>query len=135
MAKKTDIDQSIEDFRSKGGGSRHTIKRVLGGKLDKNGAPFHKENMQFEDENEGARIVDVVQTGTCSFGHTVDDKIRVAGVCEVGGEVLCSTEGCMLQCVECGAAVCRRHGTIYRDKAYCQRHKWIKYWRMFWRLD
>jgi len=57
MAKKTDIDQSIEDFRSKGGGSRHTIKRVLGGKLDKNGAPLHKENMQFEDENEGARIV------------------------------------------------------------------------------
>ena len=135
MAKKSNMDRLRDEFREKGGGSRHTIMRVLGGKLDKNGTPFHKENVQFEDENEGARIVDVIQTSTCSFGHTVDDKIRVAGVCEIGGEVLCSTENCLLRCVHCGAVVCRVHGSIYHDKTYCQRHKWIKYWRMFWRLD
>lgn len=83
MAKRSNINRLRGEFRRKGGGSRHTTLRVLGGKLDKDGAPFHKEHFQFEDERDGPRIVDVIQTGTCSFGHTIDDKVRVAGVCEL----------------------------------------------------
>jgi hypothetical protein len=136
MAKRHKIDILRSEFRRKGGGSRQTILRLLGGKLDREGAVFHKERLQFEDEKEGPRIVDIVQTNTCSFGHTIDDKVRVAGICEIGGEVLCSTEGCMLRCTYCGAVVCRRiHSSTYGDKTYCQRHKWIHYWRMFWRLE
>jgi len=134
MAKQHLIDNLCGEFRRKGGGSRQTILRVLGGKLDKNGSPFRKEHLQFEDEKEGPRVVDVVQTSTCSFGHTIDDKIRVAGICEIGGEVLCATEGCMRQCV-CGAVVCRRHSRTFGEKTYCRPHIWIHYWRMFWRLD
>lgn len=135
VAKRSNIDRLHSEFRRKGGGSRQTTLRVLGGKLDKNGSPFHKEHFQFEDERDGPRTVDVVQMGTCSFGHTIGDKVRLAGICERGDEVLCSVEGCMLRCVHCGAVVCRVHSSTSGDKTYCQRHKWVLYWRMFWRLD
>ena len=135
MKKRNPIDSLYNEFRRKGGGSRHTTLRILGGKLDKNGAPFRKEQLQFEDDKDGPRIIDVVQTSICSFGHTIDDKVRVAGICEIGGEVLCSTEKCLLQCIYCGAVVCRIHSSTYGDKTYCQHHKWIHYWRLFWRLD
>jgi hypothetical protein len=135
MAKQPNIKRLLSEFRRKVGGSRHTVRRVLGGKLERDGTTFLKEHLQFEDEREGIRTLDVVQTSTCSFGHTIDEKVRAAGISEIGGEVLCSTEGCLLRCVHCGAVVCRVHGSIYHDKTYCQRHKWIKYWRMFWRLD
>jgi len=133
--KTTPLDRLHREFRRKGGGSRHTSLRILGGKLDKNGPAFHKEHLQFEDDKDGPRILDVVQTSTCSFGHTVDDKVRVAGICEIGGEVLCSSEGCLLHCVHCGAVVCHIHSSTYGDITYCRNHKWIHYWRMFWRLD
>jgi hypothetical protein len=135
MAKRHSIKNLYGEFRREGGGSRHTILRTLGGKLDKNGSPFRKEHLQFEDEKEGPRIIDVVETSTCSFGHTIDDKVRAAGICEIGEEVLCSTEGCLLQCVFCGAVVCRSHSSTYNGKTYCSRHRWIHYWRLFWRLD
>ncbi len=135
MAKRSKIKRLQDEFRRKGGGSRHTVLRALGGKLDKNGLPFHKERFQFDDERDGPCIVDVVQTSTCSFGHTIDDKVRVAGICEIGNEVLCSTDGCKLECCHCGIVVCRAHSKTYGDKTYCNRHKWIHYWRTFWRLD
>jgi len=135
MAKRSSIERLRGEFRRKGGGLRRTTLRALGSKLDKNGSPFHKEHFEFEDEREGPRTIDVIQTGTCSFGHTIDDKIRVAGICEIGDEVLCAAEGCMLQCAHCGAVVCRVHGSTYGEKTYCRRHKWVHYWRMFWRLD
>ena len=135
MAKRSKADRLLSDFRRKGGGSRQTILRVLGGKLDNQGSVFHKEHLQFEDDREGPRTIDIVQTNTCSFGHTIDDKIRVAGICEVGGEVLCSTEGCLLLCDRCGAVVCRVHSSTHGEKTYCRRHRWIHYWRWFWRLD
>ncbi len=135
MAKRPMMNRLQNEFRRKGGGSRQTTLRVLGGKLDKDGMPFRKEHLQFEDDKEGPRTVDVVQTGTCSFGHTIDDKVRVAGICEIGGEVLCSHEGCMLQCIHCGAVVCHIHSSMHGDKTYCSRHRWVHYWRMFWRLD
>ena len=135
MAKRSNIERLHGEFRRKGGGSRQTVLRTLGGKLNKDGVSSRIEHLQFEDEREGPRTVDVVETGTCHFGHTIDDKVRVTGICEIGGEVLCAAEGCMRQCVHCGAVVCRLHSSTYGDKTYCQRHKWIHYWRMFWRLD
>jgi len=135
MAKPTNINRLLRELRRKGGGMRRSTLRVLGGKLDARGAPFHKEHVEFDDEREGPRSVDLVETGTCSFGHTVDDKVRVAGICEIGGEVLCSTPGCLLQCTHCGAAVCRRHSRTYGEKTYCIRCRWVHYWRTFWRLD
>jgi hypothetical protein len=136
MAQQQDgMDRHLEEFRSKGGGSRQRILRVLGGKLKRNGTPFHKERLQFEDEQEGPQTVDLVRTGTCSFGHTIDDKVRVAGICEIDGEVLCSTEGCLLRCVHCGAVVCRRHSRTYAERTYCRRHRWVHFWRKFWGVD
>jgi hypothetical protein len=135
MAKRPKIDRLRSEFRRKGGGSRHTTLRALGGKLDKDGCPIHTERFQFDDERDGPRIVDAVQISRCSFGHTIDEKVRVAGICEIGDEVLCSTKGCKLECIHCGAVVCRVHSRTYDDKTYCNRHKWIHYWRMFWRLD
>ena len=79
--------------------------------------------------------MDIVQTGTCSFGHVVDDKVRVAGICEIGHEVLCSSEGCALQCVHCGAVVCCRHSRTYDERTYCRRCKWRHYWRVFWMIE
>lgn len=137
MARDNDngINRHLEEFRAKGGGSRQRTVRVLGDKLGRYGAPFQKEHLVFEDEHEGPQAVDIVQTGTCGFGHTIDDKVRAAGVCEIAGEVLCSTEGCMLQCIRCGAVVCRRHGRTYGERTYCNRCRWAAYWRIFWRLD
>jgi hypothetical protein len=135
MAKRLKIERLISEFRRKGGGSRRTIIKAVGGKLDKGDSAFHQEIMQLDDERDGPTTIEVVQTRTCSFGHTVDDKVRVTGICEVGGEVLCAMKNCMLQCVHCGAVVCRVHSTTYGDKTYCQKHKWIHYWKMFWRLD
>lgn len=134
MAEDDGMERQIEEFRRKSGGSRQRTMRVLGGKLDRHGAPFHREHLQFEDEDEGPQVVDIVQTATCSFGHTIDDKVRVAGVCEIGEEVLCSAEGCLFQCSYCGAVVCRRHSRTYGDKTYCLRCRWVYYWRTFWRL-
>jgi len=135
MAKRSNINRFRSEFRRKGGGSRHTVMRILGGKLDKDGSAFHKEHYQFEDNKDGPRILDVVQTSTCSFGHTVDDKVRVAGICEIGNEVLCSMEGCALNCVHCGSVVCRVHSSTFDGVTYCRKHIWIYYWRVFWRLD
>jgi len=134
MAKRPQMNRLRDEFRHWGGGSRHTTLRILGEKLDRYGAAFNKEQFQFEDERDGVRIVDVVESGTCSFGHTLDEKVRVAGICEIGGEVLCSTEGCLRLCVHCGAAVCSRHSRTFAEKTYCRRHVWIHYWRSFWRL-
>lgn len=135
MAKIPHLDRLLRQFRRQGGGARQTVLRVLSGKLPRDGAAFHKERLEFEDDQEGPRTVDIVETGTCSFGHVIDDKVRVAGICEIGGEVLCSTEGCMRRCVQCGAVACSRHSSIYGEQTYCQRHRWIHYWRLFWRLD
>ena len=88
MAKKPKTNRLLGEFRRKGGGARQTTLRVLGDKLDRYGALFQKEHLLFEDAREGPRSVDIVQTNTCSFGHTIDDKIRVAGICDIGGEVL-----------------------------------------------
>lgn len=56
MAKRHNIDRLDGEFRHKDGGLRHTISRVLDGKLDKNGSPFQEEHMQFEASQ--ADIVD-----------------------------------------------------------------------------
>ena len=135
MAKDNGMDRHLEEFRRKGGGTRQRSVRMLGGKLEPDGEPFHKEHLEFEDEAEGPQTLDVVQTSTCSFGHTVDDKVRVAGICEIGSEVLCSMEGCLLQCSHCGAVVCRRHGRTHGQKTYCLRHVWVHYWRKFWGIE
>ncbi len=135
MRKRTQLQKHVRRFQREGGGSRHTIKRVLGRKLDNGGAIFEKEKLLYEDIQDGPRTVEIVQTNTCSFGHTIDDKVRVSGICEIGNEVLCSSEGCMLQCAHCGAVVCRRHSVSHNEKVYCINCRWIYYWRRFWRLD
>jgi hypothetical protein len=135
VAKATNINRLLRELRRQGGGARQTSLRVLGGKLRPKGAPFHKEHVQFEDPDEGPRTVDIIETGTCAFGHTIDDKVRVAGLCELGREVVCSTPGCALQCCRCGAVVCARHSRTYGDKTYCLRCRWHHWWRVFWRLD
>jgi len=135
--RRPDIDRVVRELRRKGGGSRHSTLRVVGDKLDVTGAPFHKEkeHVQFEDEKEGPRVVEIVESGRCSFGHIIDDKVRVAGVCEIGGEILCAMPGCLLQCCYCGAVVCRRHARTAGEKTYCTRCRWRHLWRWFWRLD
>ena len=134
MSRTPNIDQLLQELREKGGGSRQSTLRVLSGKVDRHGAPFRRESLQFEDEAEGLRTVDVVETRTCAFGHTIDDKTRVAGICQICGEVLCSSPGCMSQCVRCGAVVCRRHGRTYGEVTYCRSCRWVHFWRLFWRL-
>jgi hypothetical protein len=135
MARRQRLDDMLEEFRRKDGGLRRTVQRVLGDKLGAGGSAFLKEHFEFNDDDEGPRAVDVVETPTCTFGHTIDDKVRVAGICEIGGEILCSVEGCLLQCAHCGAVVCRTHSSTYGDKTYCLNHRWVHYWRVFWRLD
>jgi hypothetical protein len=115
-------------------GRKRTI-RILAGKLDKNGAPYLKEHIVLENDQEGLLTVEIVETRTCSFGHTIDDQTRVAGICEIGSEVLCSREGCMLKCVTCGAVVCCRHSKTYGEKTYCSRHWPLYWWRKFWGLE
>ncbi len=134
MAKNPTMDQLLRRLR-KSGGSQQTTIRQLGGKLRPGGAPYWKHHGTFEDDDGNPHVMDIVLTGTCSFGHTVDDKVRVAGVCEIGQEVLCSEEGCMLRCRHCGAVVCRRHSRTFGESTYCQRHTWIHYWRKFWGLE
>jgi stress-induced morphogen len=31
--------------------------------------------------------------------------------------------------------VCRIHSSTYNGKTYCQRHRWVHYWRLFWGLE
>lgn len=133
MAKLDHVEPYIDEFRSKGGGARQRVVRLLGGKIDEHRAAFRKEHLQFEDEDEGPQLVDIIATGTCSFGHTVDDKVRAAGICEIGGEVLCSTEGCVRHCSYCGIVVCARHSKISGDRTYCNHCRWRHYWHIFWR--
>jgi len=129
------IERLLRELRRRGGGSRQSVLRILGGKLDRHGAPFWKKHLEFEDPREGPRTVDVVQTNTCSFGHTIDDKVRAAGVCEIGHEVLCSIPGCLLQCTNCGAVVCRRHARTYGQKTYCRNCSWLYFWRKLCGLE
>jgi hypothetical protein len=135
MSRHPDLDDLLEEFRARGGGARRRTLRVLGGKLGQRGAPFHRESLVFEDDVEGPQTIDLVETRTCSFGHTVDDQVRVAGICEIGGEVLCSTEGCLRHCRHCGAVVCRRHSRTYGELTYCTRCRWHHYWRRFWGIE
>jgi len=135
MAKVMNIEQFLRELRRKGGGAHQSVLRVLGCKLGEHGAAFRKEHLEFEDPKEGPRAVDIVETNTCSFGHTIDDKVRAAGVCEIGREVLCSMPGCLLQCANCGAAVCRRHAKTYGQKIYCLNCSWVYFWRKFWGLE
>jgi len=134
MARPTNINRLLRELRRQGGGIRRTTLRVLGGKLAGRGAPFVRERLEWDDPREGPRTVDIVETSTCSFGHTVDDKVRVAGICEIGGEVLCSTEGCLRQCERCGIVVCRAHSLTRKETTYCRRCRWAYYWRLFWGL-
>ena len=70
-----------------------------------------------------------------------NDKVRVAGTCAIGGEILCSTEGCLRTCARegCGATVCRRHSRVYGGKTICLRCRFPyllrTIWRKFWGLD
>ena len=134
MAKNLTIDKLLRVLKKRGG-SRQTTAREMAGKLTPRGAPYWKERVTYEDDDGNPATAEIVRTGTCAFGHSVDDKIRVAGVCEIGQEVLCSTEGCMLQCVHCGAVVCRKHSKTYGEKTYCHRCRWVHYWLVFWRLE
>jgi hypothetical protein len=129
------LDEILEEFRTKGGGLRQTSQRVLGGKLEAGGSALLREHLEFDDGDEGPRTIDVAEVPTCTFGHTIDERVRVAGICEIGGEILCSVQGCLLQCAHCGAVVCRNHSSTYGNKTYCTSHRWIHYWRVFWRLD
>jgi hypothetical protein len=129
------LQRVLDHFRRAGGGSRQRVIRFISGPLEPGGATFRKERMQFEDEAEGPQTVDIVETSTCAFGHTIDDKVRAAGVCAIGDEVLCSTPGCLHQCCVCGAVVCRRHSRTYGDRTYCVRHRRVHYWRAFWGLE
>jgi len=95
MARRRRLDELLEEFRKKGGGLRRTSQKVLGGKLEAGGQAFLKEHFEFDDGDEGPRTIDVAEVPTCAFGHTIDDRVHVAGVCEIGGEVLCSVQGCL----------------------------------------
>ncbi len=134
MAKNPRMSSLLRVLR-KQGGARQTTARELGGKLEPGGAPYWKEHVAYEDAQGNPHVIDLILTGTCSFGHTVDDKVRVAGICELGREVLCSEEGCMLQCRHCGSVVCRLHGRTFGKHTYCRRHVWVHYWRRFWALE
>lgn len=138
MGKRYRAEDFIREHHRRGGGARQSVVRVLGDTLDRHGPAFRKEHLEFEDAH-GPRVVDVVETNLCSFGHTIDDKVRVAGTCQMPGcnAVLCSTAGCLFVCSRCGAVCCRRHSIVSGDKAYCSSPscRWLYYWRLFWRLD
>ena len=135
MAKRMSIKRMIRRHRRLGGGIRQTTLRVLGGKLDKHGATYKKVHLEHDHDEDGPTVEEIVEDGLCGFGHTIGEKGRVVGVCEIGEEVVCSMEGCALQCVRCGAVVCRKHSRTYGEKTYCRRCRWVYYWRLFWRLD
>jgi len=134
MAKNPRLSGLLRTLRQRGG-SQQTSVRELGGKLKPGGAPYWKVHATFEDEDGNPHVMDIVVTGTCSFGHAVDDKVRVAGICEIGREILCSEEGCMLRCRHCGSVVCRIHSRTFGENTYCRRHLWMHYWRKFWGLE
>ena len=134
MLKQIKMDRILRIFRKRGG-ARQTTVRELGGPLKARGTPYWKEHISYEDENGNPHVVDLVRTGTCSFGHTIDDKVRAAGICQVGQEVLCSEEGCLLRCRHCGDVVCRLHSLSFGEIIYCQRHIWVHYWKLFWALE
>ena len=134
MAKNPTINRLLGVLRKRGG-SRQSTVRELGGKLKVGGAPYWKEHVTYEDDDGNPHVADIVRTSTCSFGHAVDDKVRVAGICEIGQEVLCSEEGCMLRCRHCGSVVCRIHSRTFGENTYCRPHVWVHYWRKFWALE
>ena len=134
MAKHPNINSLLRTFRQRGG-SRQTTARQLGGKLTHTGTPYWKEHITYEDDDGNPSVADIVRTGTCHFGHAVDDKVRAAGICQIGHEVLCSEEGCMLRCRHCNMVVCRLHSRTYGEVTYCTKHIWVHYWKKFWALE
>jgi hypothetical protein len=139
VAEPPDLDAILREHRARGGGSRQTTRRILAGRLTPGGDAYRREHLASDDPLDGPHVTDVVLTNTCSFGHVLDDKVRPAGVCEIGGEIVCSADAggqvCMQICACCGAVCCRRHSRTYGSRTYCLRCRWVGLWRTFWRLD
>ena len=115
--------------------TRKTIVRVLGEKLGRNSPAYLRENLVLDNERDGLHTIDFGEIPLCGNNHTITDQVRIKGRCEMCDMLLCSQDGCALQCVVCGAVVCRRHSKTYGEKTYCSRHWPIHYWLKFWGLE
>lgn len=119
--------------------TRETSLRAIDGKVDQDHAEYIQEKLSFVDSDMTVRSVSHVSSRTCSFGHLLDPKTRLAAVCEVCGKYTCSTEGCSYTCVRCSRALCGRHAKLHAGQAYCSRCNWT-YWfekcfKKFWGFD
>jgi hypothetical protein len=118
-------------------GLRSTTIRVMGGRATDDGTLFAREHVETEDDAGNAVQVDAFDARTCSLGHMFDQTCLAVGVCELGGEVVCSHETCgggtAAVCQACGACCCPRHRKNYnlgdgRTVTYCINCGWKKYW-------
>ena len=121
-------------------GSRTTQIRILGSQASEDRVGFRHERIETEDDRGNARQVDVYEAKTCSFGHMLDQEVRVMSVCQIQGcgAVLCSAPGCSATC-ECGASCCPTHRKSWqvgpgRTVTYCSICKWRHYWKLWWGL-
>ena len=121
-------------------GTRLTTTRLLGGRATDDGVIFTRERIQTEDDAGNAREVEVFDARMCGFGHIIDQDVRASGVCQICGELLCTTPGCASRCYLCGAACCAQH-RVSPDLGngatvtYCSRCRGRHWWRIFWGLQ
>ena len=111
--------------------TRSTVIRAVEGRVSSDGVAFIKEHMEFvEPDMVTTRTVDFVSARTCEFGHLLDEKNRLVSTSSCCGAMTCSVEGCSLNCIRCGASLCRRHASVYADGevycASCKSYKWLK---------
>ena len=73
------------------------------------GALHGKARLVVLDENGCQRVIDCSATYLCDFGHVLSESRYVAAVCSVGGEWVCTANGCAAPCARCHAPTCPRH--------------------------
>jgi len=134
--------QTVADYArllERHGGTRVTTIRFLGRQATEDDVLFTRDHFETEDDLGNAIQVDAFTAPLCSFGHVLDQQVRPTARCELGGELMCSTEGCAAWCCVCGAACCAQHRSSYqlegdRTVTYCSRCGWRHWWRRWWGL-
>ncbi len=110
--------------------TRSTVIRAIEGRVSTDGVAFIKEHVEAMEPDNTIHTIDFVSARECDFGHLLDEKNRLVSRASCCGALTCAEEGCSLNCVRCGASLCRRHASIYADGevycASCKSHKWLQ---------
>jgi len=102
--------------------TRKTTLRLLEDSVSEDQVAFLQEELSFMSQDMTVRLVNLICSRTCDFGHVQDQQTRIVSRCSYCHAWTCSAPGCSFTCQRCGHAVCRAHARLHGEKEVCCSH-------------